>query len=78
MDAGAIDASSAVPKYMQLAAWLREKIKAGEVTRLPSEMILAAGHGVSRGTAREALKVLKHEGLIRSVPGVGWEAVPPG
>lgn len=67
-----------MPKYRQLANWLREKINSGEMARLPSQNELAAGHGVSVGTVREALKALRYEGLIRSVPGVGWEVVPPG
>lgn len=75
MGAGAVDPGSAVPKYRQLADWLREKIKAGEMTRLPSQNTLAAEHGVSIGTVRDALHVLQREGLIESFPGSGWQVV---
>ena len=78
MGAGAIDPRSAMPKYQQLANWLRDKINSGELARLPSEKALAAEHGVAVATVRRALDVLRSEGLVRTYRGSGSEAVPPG
>jgi GntR family transcriptional regulator len=52
-----------------LAAKLREAITTGEYAetgRLPSEESLAREHGVSRGTVRQALGVLRANGLVTS------------
>ncbi|HWU33269.1 MAG TPA: GntR family transcriptional regulator [Marmoricola sp.] len=57
------------PRYVELAARLREEITTGEYAdtgRLPSEDSLAQQHGVSRGTVRQALSVLRTNGLITS------------
>lgn len=68
-----------MPKYRQLANWLRARIQAGELTgRLPSQNALAAQHQVAVETVRRALEVLRGEGLIRTFAGSGSEAVPPG
>jgi DNA-binding GntR family transcriptional regulator len=40
--------------------------------RLPGETQLAADYGVSRPTVRKALDLLGQEGLVYSVPKVGW------
>jgi DNA-binding GntR family transcriptional regulator len=40
--------------------------------RLPGESTLAADYGVSRPTVRKALELLDREGLVYSVPKVGW------
>lgn len=53
--------------YLQLADVLRDEITSGRLPaggRLPSETDLIAEHGVSRGTAREAIGVLRSEGLL--------------
>ena len=79
MDAGSINRDSAMPRYQQLAAWMRDKITKGELTgRLPSEKALARAHGVAPATVRRALDVLRSEGLVRTYRGSGSEAVPPG
>ncbi|MBB4665226.1 FadR/GntR family transcriptional regulator [Conexibacter arvalis] len=60
--------------YEQIYDQLRAAMFSGELAngeRLPSEAQLAAGFGVSRGTVREALRLLLAEGLIRTVPGAG-------
>lgn len=57
------------PRYRELAAKLREAITTGEYAetgRLPSEERLAREHGVSRGTVRQALTVLRTNGLVTS------------
>lgn len=56
------------PQYRTLAANLREAIARGmfEDGRLPSEESLASQYGVSRGTVRQALSVLRTNGLVTS------------
>lgn len=55
--------------YQKLAANLRKEIEAGTFGnngRLPSEESLAEQHGVSRGTVRNALALLRANGLVTS------------
>jgi GntR family transcriptional regulator len=62
------------PRYHQLAAILRRKIRTGELpagSQLPTEAELATTHRASRGTVRLALGVLRNEGLIHSEQGRG-------
>lgn len=61
-------------KYIRLANILREQIKSNVHTagrKLPTEESLAKRYGVSRQTVREALKLLKSEGLIETRQGSG-------
>ena len=54
--------------YEQVYDQLRDLIMRGELsrgTRLPNEAVLASDFGVSRGTVREALRVLAAQNLIR-------------
>ncbi|HEY1370629.1 MAG TPA: FCD domain-containing protein [Gaiellaceae bacterium] len=58
--------------YEQVAERLRDLVVAGELEpgqRLPTESILAAEHGVSRATVREALRLLAAQNLIRTAKG---------
>lgn len=58
--------------YRQVADRIRARIEAGEITaRLPSQMDLAQEMGVASMTVQRALKTLKDEGLIYTVPGLG-------
>lgn len=60
--------------YEQVHDQLREFIIQGDLRRgerLPSEAVLAREFGVSRGTVREALRVLAAENLIRTAKGAG-------
>jgi DNA-binding GntR family transcriptional regulator len=62
------------PLYTQLADILREMIKSGELqprSALPSESYLQQQHGVSRGTVRMAVSVLRDEGLVVTIGGRG-------
>jgi GntR family transcriptional regulator len=62
------------PRYHQLAAILRRKIRIGELppgSQLPTEADLAADYRASRSTVRLALGVLRNEGLTRSEQGRG-------
>jgi DNA-binding GntR family transcriptional regulator len=67
-----IDYDSADPPYRQLAAILRGRIESGEITsRLPGEKALQQEYGLALATVRKAVKVLRDEGLVRTVPGWG-------
>jgi DNA-binding GntR family transcriptional regulator len=67
-----IDHGSATPPYRQLAAILRARIGAGEITgRLPGEKTLMQESGLALTTVRKAVRVLRDEGLIETVPGWG-------
>jgi Bacterial regulatory proteins, gntR family len=68
----AIDHDSAVPPYRQLAAILRGQIESGELAgRMPGEKTLMQEYGLALGTVRKAVKLLRDEGLIETVPGWG-------
>jgi GntR family transcriptional regulator len=61
--------SQGTARYRQLAAALRADVLGGvygEGGRLPSEEALAEAHGVSRGTVRQALALLRAEGVVTS------------
>jgi GntR family transcriptional regulator len=69
------------PLYVQLADTIAEQIERGELAPgqiLPSEPYLMGTHGVSRGTARAALRLLRERGLIVTLPGKGSFVVPSG
>jgi GntR family transcriptional regulator len=62
------------PLYTQLADILREMIKSGELqprSLLPSESYLQQEQGVSRGTVRMAIAVLRDEGLVVTISARG-------
>ncbi|MFH8975952.1 GntR family transcriptional regulator [Streptomyces sp. NPDC017890] len=62
------------PKYQRIADTLREAIQSGEYgpgDRLPGENDLMAVHGVARMTARQALSVLRDEGVAEARKGAG-------
>ncbi len=61
--------------YERVAAALRQEISTGRLTageKLPGELRLAALHGVSRPTVRQALTLLHQEQLLDVVPKLGW------
>ena len=60
--------------YLQIADALREAIAKGELAagaKLPSERVLTAEYGVSRGTVRQAISALQGEGLVDVEQGRG-------
>ncbi|CAM5542341.1 GntR family transcriptional regulator OS=Streptomyces tendae OX=1932 GN=F3L20_29300 PE=4 SV=1 [Streptomyces tendae] len=62
------------PKYQRIADTLREAIRSGEYgpgDRLPGENDLMDAHGVARMTARQALSVLRDEGVAEARKGAG-------
>lgn len=70
----AIDRTSPVPFYFQLAELLEEEIISGRWepgARVPSENELCARYGLSRTTIRQALSRLEQEGLISREKGRG-------
>jgi DNA-binding GntR family transcriptional regulator len=74
-----IDPASPEHPYVQLAAQLRSRIEAGEITStLPSIMNLTEETGLAVGTVRRAIRVLIDEGLAYTVPGRGTFVRPPG
>jgi GntR family transcriptional regulator len=65
---------SGLPAYRQIADRLRERIVGGELRqgdRLPSENELMETYSAARATVRQALGVLKTEGLVTSEQGRG-------
>ncbi|MDT0436908.1 MULTISPECIES: GntR family transcriptional regulator [Streptomyces] len=62
------------PKYQRIADALRDAVHSGEYgpgDRLPGENELMATHGVARMTARQALSVLRDEGVAEARKGAG-------
>ncbi|AYY11902.1 GntR family transcriptional regulator [Actinobacteria bacterium YIM 96077] len=69
----------ATPTYLQLAAALRARIESGEYgpgDQLPSESQLVGETGLARETVRRAIRVLREEGLVITLPARGTY-VPP-
>src|SRR5215217_1062456 len=70
----AIDPTSDRPVFKQIADRLRAAIERGELeagAQLPSEQELIGRYGVARGTIRQAVNVLRGEGLVRTEHGRG-------
>ncbi len=63
-----------IPLYLKLASLFREKIRRGQwpaQTQLPTLPVLCDEYGIARETVRQALGVLRSEGLIDSTRGLG-------
>ncbi|MFG1964022.1 GntR family transcriptional regulator [Nonomuraea sp. NPDC049028] len=74
-----IDREGPVPPYRQIAAAVRKRIQSGEIPpgrRIPSLVELEAEFGVARDTLRKAIQVLKDEGLVETVRGMGVYVKP--
>ncbi|MEU3745361.1 MULTISPECIES: TetR/AcrR family transcriptional regulator C-terminal domain-containing protein [Streptomyces] len=66
------------PPYLAIAAELRRRVRAGELSpgdRVPSTRAITREWGVAMATATKALAVLRQEGLVRPEPGVGTVVV---
>ncbi|MFD9561551.1 GntR family transcriptional regulator [Streptomyces sp. NPDC059994] len=75
-----IDREGPVPPYRQIAADLRRQIEDGTIPpgrRIPSMVELEQTYGVARDTLRKATQVLKDEGLVETVSGMGIFVVNP-
>jgi len=71
-----IDPDVPVAPWRQLATILRDKITNGELTgRMPSERTLTQEYGLAHGTVRKAIALLRHEGLVETVAGLGTYVV---
>lgn len=71
---GGIDPTSDRAAYQQIADQLREEILQGRLApgaQLPSERVLMERYGAARGTVRQAVSVLKVEGLVTVEHGRG-------
>jgi GntR family transcriptional regulator len=69
-----MDKMDPTPLYVQLADVLRGMIASGELqprSTLPSESYLQQEQGVSRGTVRMAIAILRDEGLVITIGGRG-------
>jgi GntR family transcriptional regulator len=69
-----INHHSAVPVFRQIADILRGKITSGEIgpgQAIPTIPYMVQEYGVADQTVKKAVRVLKDEGLVVSVPGKG-------
>ncbi|MFK4801595.1 GntR family transcriptional regulator [Streptomyces sp. MPA0124] len=69
-----IDREGPVPPYRQIANDLRRKIEDGTIPpgrRIPSIVEMEQEYEVARDTLRKATQVLKDEGLVETVKGMG-------
>lgn len=74
-----IDKTSGVPAFRQVADDLRRKISAGEFEPgelIPSERDLVDRYGVSRPTVRDAIGLLRSEGVVIAEHGRGVRVRP--
>ena len=66
------DRSSPLPLWAQVSADIRRRVAEGDFAQaFPGEIALTEQYEVSRHTIREALRVLRSEGLLRSERGRG-------
>lgn len=73
-------ATTKVPLYLQVARELRAEIVSGIYpvgSLITTEDELCKRFSVSRHTVREAIRVLRDEGLVASRQGAGTEVIPP-
>lgn len=71
---------STKPKWVKLADHIRAQIASGELApgdKLPSTSQLRADHGVSAGVVNHVMIVLKAEGLVEGVHGLGVFVLGP-
>lgn len=72
--------SATASRYTQIADELRRRIETGELApgdRVPSTREITRRWGVAMATATKVLTRLRHEGLVRAVPGVGTVVATP-
>jgi GntR family transcriptional regulator len=76
----ALDKSSPIPLYYQLAELIKEQIRSGELrpgAQLPAERALSEQHAISRMTARQAISYLTREGTLIARHGLGTFVAEP-
>ncbi len=77
---GQASVRSGVPLYLRIARALKEEIVSGAYmvgSLLPTEDELCTRFSVSRYTVREALRLLREDGLVSSRKGAGTVVIPP-
>lgn len=77
---GQANGKSEPPLYLQVARALKEEVVSGAYpvgSLLPTEDELCKRFSVSRYTVREALRLLREDGLVSSRQGAGTVVVPP-
>jgi len=73
-----LDRSSPMPLWAQLLDDLRHRLRQGEFAeRFPTDHELVETYGVSRQTAREAVRCLRQEGLVERLRGRGTRVTVP-
>lgn len=63
-----------IPRHVQVASVLRERIVSGKLTSrmpIPSESQLQGEFGIARDTVRKAVRILRDEGYVQTVKGMG-------
>jgi GntR family transcriptional regulator len=76
-----IDREGPIPPYRQIADDIRRKIEDGTIPpgrRIPSIVEMEQEYGVARDTLRKATRLLKEEGLVETVTGMGLFVVDRG
>lgn len=66
-----VDYHDPTPVYQQLAAVIRARIESGESAPrdpIPSEKQLVQEYGVARETVRHAVRLLREEGYVYTLP----------
>lgn len=72
------DRTSPVPLWAQVLADLERRLQAGELQdRFPTDRELVGAYGVSRQTAREAVRRLQAQGVLERERGRGTRVVQP-
>jgi GntR family transcriptional regulator len=75
-----IERGTETPVYAQLAAIIRRQIISGEIPprgRVPSKTTLKQRYGVADVTVLKAIGLLKQDGLVISVHGLGVFVTSP-
>ena len=65
-----IDHGGRLPVYLQLADIIEERIRSGELRvgrTIPFQQTLMQEYGLSRGSVRKAVSVLRERGLVDTV-----------
>lgn len=79
LDHVSVDHGAREPVYLQVADFIETRIRSGELPpgrTIPSESTLQQEYGISRGTARKAVAVLRERGLVDTVPMRGTFVLP--
>jgi DNA-binding GntR family transcriptional regulator len=73
-DVDEYDPLAPVPRYRQIANIIRRRIESGELQPerpIPSEAQIMEEFDVARATARHAAELLRDQGFVVKVPGLG-------